>query len=84
MTTVDIPSYVRITIKNVNEAPMVSDGLTNTSLEEDFGLDIDSPGTRELVIDTYMGQLTWNLLYPDDVCHERTTARQRLYLELGG
>ena len=44
---------VIITIKNVNEAPMVSDGLTKTSLAEDFDSNTDTT-PRELVIDVYM------------------------------
>ena len=61
---------VTITIENVNEAPMVSDGLTKTSLAENF--DSDTAQGIQLVIDTYMATDVEST-ETDDACDEATT-----------
>ena len=47
------PAAVTITIKNVNEAPMISGGLTKASLAEDFDSDPNTADVQELVVSTY-------------------------------
>ena len=44
---------VTIAIKNVNEAPMMSGGLTKASLAEDFDSDTNTADVQDLVVSTY-------------------------------
>ena len=51
-TTTETAATVTITIKNVNEAPMMSGGLTKASLAEDFDSDTGTADVQ-LVVSTY-------------------------------